>query len=238
MTVVTVLLALYNEAPTVEAAVDDIIREMDKLGVSYTVLVVNDGSTDWSPDLEKRLLAKKNLALRSFYPNEGKGAALSKAFGLIDSEFLVLTDADREYHAEDIPLILGPMRRNEADVVLGSRYGFGRRRPRQYLATYWVNKLINLWLFLLSGKYFQDILCGLYGMRTALVKNVTLNETRFSYTGEFFWRLFYKKPRWAQAPVSYTFRTYKGGKKIKWWETFTLLRALGYYKFKFLRSSA
>ena len=228
---VTVLLTVFNETRYLPGALDGIIEQMDKLGASYTVVVANDGSTDWSQEFEKSLLSKKNVSLRNFYPNEGKGATLSRVFPTLESDYLVLIDADQEYHASDIPRILGPLMTDTADCVLGSRYGFGRPRPRQYLATYCVNRLINLWAFALSGKYFHDILCGLYGMRTKLVSDVCLNEKRFSYTGELFWALVYKNIRWKEAPVSYTFRTYEGGKKIKWWETFTLLKALWKYRY-------
>lgn len=230
--VVTILITVYNESTLIERAVDEILLALTPKGIAHKILIVNDGSQDWSEELEKRLLLKPNVRVKNLYPNAGKGAALSAAFGEIDTEYVILTDADCEYHASDIPQVLEKLARNEADWVQGSRYDFGRSRPNQYLATYLVNRCINLWLFLLSGKYFHDILCGLYGLRTSFVRDVRLNEKRFSYTGEFVWRLLRQKARIAQVPVGYTFRTYQGGKKIKWWETFTLIRALLKYKFK------
>ena len=229
---VTVLLAVYNEAGLVEKTVDGIAKEMETLGLPYSVLIANDGSTDWSEDLERRLCSNKNVRVKNFHPNEGKGAALSKAFPLLETDLVVFTDADGEYHASDIPRVLKPLLDDKADCVIGSRYDFGRKRPGQYLATYLVNRAINLWLFVLSGRYFHDILCGLYAMRTGLLSDMRLREKRFSYTGEMCWRLLRKNVRWAQVPVDYTFRTYQSGKKIKWWETFTLLCAMWKYKFQ------
>jgi glycosyltransferase involved in cell wall biosynthesis len=225
-------MTVYNEASLIEGAVDDCVVQMEKLGLPYQVLIANDGSSDWTPELQNRLLLRKNVTVKNFYPNEGKGATLSKVFSLITTDLLVLTDADQEYHGSDIPAVLRPLLEDRADWVQGSRYDFGRGRPEQYLATYLVNRCINGWLFLLSGRYFRDCLCGLYAMKASLIRQVRLKEKRFSYTGELVWTLLRKKARIAQVPVSYTFRTYGSGKKIKWYETFTLIRALLYYKFR------
>ncbi|MDX1387923.1 MAG: glycosyltransferase family 2 protein [Acidobacteriota bacterium] len=230
-TPVTVVIPVYDEAEHIERVVGDVARALSRSGRPHAVLILNDGSGDWSPELERRLESNGAVRVRSFYPNEGKGAVLNRAFRLVDTELAVVIDADGEYDAGDIEAVVRPLQKDEADWVMGSRYGFGRRRPRQYRLTYFANWVINKWFFLLSGLKFQDLLTGLYGFRTEFVADLKLHEKRFSYTAELVWKLLrHRDIRWREVPISYHFRTYAEGKKIKWWETGTILLALWRYK--------
>ena len=198
----------------------------------YRILVLNDGSNDWSADLERRLLAHESVLVESLYPNQGKGAVLNKAFPMLDTDFAVVIDADGEYAAPEIDRVLRPLANGRADWVMGARCGFDRPRPRQYLATYLVNRLINTWFFLLSGLRFKDLLTGLYAFRAELVSDVELRDKRFSYSAELVWKLLRTRGlRWSEVPITYRFRSYAEGKKIRWWETGTLLLALVRYRF-------
>jgi len=227
----TVIVPVYNEAPRVEAAVADIVESLEQLRLPYRTRILNDGSTDWSEELERRLRSRGQVEIRSSYPNRGKGAVLRDALRDLDTEFAVVIDGDGEYPAEDIARIVGPLQSGEADWVLGSRYGFGRDRPPQYLATYLVNRIIGHWFYALSRMRLRDPLTGLYGFRCALTADLELHEKRFSYTPELIWKLL-RKPgvRWLEVPVGYRFRGYAEGKKIRWWETLTILLAFWRYR--------
>lgn len=227
----TIVVPVYNEAERIEAVVAEIVDELGASGRPFSVLILNDGSTDWSEALESRLLSLGPVVLHSHHTNEGKGAVLGRAFPGIDTALGVVIDADGEYLPRDIPALLAPLERGEADWVLGSRYGFGRPRPRQYWATYRVNRLVNLSFALLSGQRTQDLLTGLYAFRTALVRDVRLRERRFSYTAELMWKLRHRGVRLTEVPVGYRFRSYAEGKKIRWWETGTILLAMLRYRF-------
>ncbi|MDD3604956.1 MAG: glycosyltransferase family 2 protein [Kiritimatiellae bacterium] len=230
---VTVLIPVYNEAPRIEGLLDGVLKTMPGLKVSWKVIIINDGSTDWSAPLERSLTAHENIAIRSMSPNRGKGAVLNDMFGEIESALTVVIDGDGEYPPSDIPAVLQPLLNNEADWVLGSRFGFGRERPPQYMLTYLANRLINLAFRLMSGLRFHDILSGLYAYRSELTRSVHLDSRRFSFTPELIWRVQrMHRPRWKEVPADYHFRTYGEGKKIRWWETFTILCSICKYRFK------
>ena len=228
---VTVVIPVFNEADSIERVVEDVMAELDESGASFDLLILNDGSTDWTAELERRLTVHRAVRLRSFTENQGKGAVLNRAFPMLRSRWAVVIDADGEYLASDIPRVLSPLRAGQADWVSGSRYGFGRPRPRQYLSTYLINRLINRWFLLLSAVRFRDVLSGLYAFRSDLVEGVTLREKRFSYTAELLSRLA-RTPgiRFVEVPIDYRFRTYAEGKKIRWWETATILWAMVRYR--------
>jgi len=228
---VTVVVPIYDEAPTLENVVDRCLRATKALELSSRVLLLDDGSADWPDDLEARLCGRDRVDLCRFHPNAGKGAVLNRAFPALRSKYTVVIDADGEYAPEEIDRLLLPLHAGTADWVMGSRYGFARTRPRQYLATYWVNRAIGRWFRILSGLRFQDLLTGLYAFRTSCVDQIELEERRFSYTAELMWRVLRRGDvRWCEVPVSYRFRGYGEGKKIRWWETLTILRAIWRYR--------
>jgi len=74
--------------------------------------------------------------------------------------------------------------------------------------------------------------CGLGRVRDDLMRLIVrLREKRFSYTAELMWKLRQRGVRLTEVPVSYRFRSYAEGKKIRWWETGTILLAMLRYRF-------
>jgi glycosyltransferase involved in cell wall biosynthesis len=232
---ITVVVPVYDEARTLEGVVRGTLDVLETLALPHQVLILDDGSTDGSTAAAERLVASapERVQAIAFAQNRGKGALLDEAFRRISTELAVVVDADGEYAATDLPAVLAPLFRGSADWVLGSRYGFGRERPAQYRATWAVNRAVNAWFAALSGLELNDLLTGLYAFRTELVADLRLIERRFAYTPELMWRVLRSgRARIVEVPVSYRFRDYAAGKKIRWWETGTILAATLRYKYR------
>ena len=232
---VTAVVPVYDEERTLDVVVHSTLAELGRLGLPHEVLILDDGSTDGSPAVAARLAARSPERVRAlgFPENRGKGALLDEAFRRIETELAVVVDADDEYAASDLPAVLEPLVAGRAEWVLGSRYGFGRPRPVQYRATWVVNRTVNAWFAALSGVRLNDLLTGLYAFRTEIVRDLRLVERRFAYTPELMWKVLRRgPPRIVEVPVSYRFRDYAAGKKIRWWETGTILAATVRYKFR------
>jgi glycosyltransferase involved in cell wall biosynthesis len=222
---------VYNEAGLIEDVIKRIGRCLDSSPSPYRVLVLNDGSTDWTEELERRLLRAGPVEVNSYCPNRGKGAMIDELLTRLETGLAVVIDADGEYPPEEIPRVLLPLQRGEADWVLGSRYGFGRRRPGQYRSTYLVNRMVSGMFGALAGVVVHDLLTGLYAFRAELVSGLRLRERRFAYTPELMWKVLRgRAARLREVPVEYRFRDYAQGKKIKWWETATILAAILRYR--------
>ncbi len=108
-------LPAYNE----EKNIAKIIVKLQK--VADKIIVCNDGSTDLTGDI-----AEKMGALVINHPkNLGYGAAIRSIFFKareLDADILVTFDADGQHRVEDIQTVLEPIIKNEADVVIGSRF--------------------------------------------------------------------------------------------------------------------
>lgn len=227
----TIVIPVYNEAGLLEPVVERCLAAAASLPLSWHLCIVDDGSDDWNDEFAQRWEADDRVTVIRFSPNAGKGAVLNRLFPLLASDYTVVIDADGEYAPEEIERLLLPLHRGEADWVLGSRYGFERPRPPQYWATYLANQLLAGWFNALSRIGLRDPLTGLYAFRSSQVREMQLREGRFAYTAELLWRAHLSgETRWKEVPVSYRFRTYEQGKKIRWWELGTLMSAFWRYR--------
>lgn len=92
------------------------------------VIVVDDGSTDRTGEIAK--LAGAQVLVHP--ANQGKGAALKTGFKAVtDSDIIITIDSDGQHSPSQIPQLLDPIIKGEADVVNGSRYlkGNGKETP-------------------------------------------------------------------------------------------------------------
>jgi glycosyltransferase involved in cell wall biosynthesis len=105
----------YNEEKTIAKVVVRAMKHVDK------VVVVDDGSTDDTAAIAEHLGAH----LVRHEGNRGYGAAIQSCFSFardINSDALVILDADGQHNGDDIPRMLAPIRAGDADIVVGSRF--------------------------------------------------------------------------------------------------------------------
>ena len=86
------------------------------------VIVVDDGSSDRTAHVAEMAGAR----VIRHHKNRGKGAALKTGFEAADADIVVTLDADGQHNPAEIPKLVEPILRGEADVVNGSRYLHGR----------------------------------------------------------------------------------------------------------------
>jgi len=116
---VTVVVPSYNEADRI----GDTVRELAR---TYSVLVVDDGSTDDTASEAKRAGATVIQQSR----NMGYIAALKRGFREASSDIIVTFDADGEHRPSDIPRLVQPIKDDELDLVLGARATIPRPSER------------------------------------------------------------------------------------------------------------
>jgi|SRR3989344_5767413 len=118
---VAITMPAYNEEPTLAAVLQGIKTEMSATKHDYFLVVVDDGSTDKTVQIAKELGAlvvshPYNYGLAEAFRTEIKTCLAHKA------DIIIHTDADGQYPAEDIPLLLTEIESGGADLVLGSRF--------------------------------------------------------------------------------------------------------------------
>jgi dolichol-phosphate mannosyltransferase len=116
----TVVIPAYNEAPNVEPCYRELVEVLDAHGQPYEVLFVDDGSTDGTREILRRL-AKADARVRvlRFRKNAGQTAALHAGFRAARGAVVVTMDADLQNDPHDIPKLLAAL--PGQDAVCGWR---------------------------------------------------------------------------------------------------------------------
>ena len=170
----SVVIPVYNEAECLEPLWTELREVLDALGRSYEVIFVNDGSTDGSEAIIKRL-ASRNDAVRaavryvSFESNCGQTAAFDAGFKAARGEVVVTMDADLQNDPHDIPALLELI--GECDVVVGWRHnrrdGAFKRFQARFARRYRQKRL---------GDRFHDVGCSLKAYKRRCLDGLRLYE--------------------------------------------------------------
>jgi len=162
---VVVTLAAYNEARNITPVIERI------LAMGHKVIVVDDGSTDGTADIARRL-----GAIVSRHPvNMGQGVAVLTGLKLAlldpDSDVVIEMDADGQHRPEEIDLFLERMDTMGADVVVGSRV-LGAHQvnasPVRRLFLPYVTRVVNM----LSGYSITDSMCGFRAFKVSALHSI------------------------------------------------------------------
>ena len=118
---VSIVIPVYNEEENVPILASALVDVMEKTGYSYEVIFVDDGSTDGSRLILKKLCSENpNFKTIRFKRNSGQTAAMDAGFKAANGKFVVSMDADLQNDPKDIPLLLEGLK--SYDVVCGWRY--------------------------------------------------------------------------------------------------------------------
>src|SRR5262249_33730986 len=140
------------------------------------LIVVDDGSTDGTTDILKRLQAELGFTLRH-QQNAGKGAALRRAFEAVTGDLVVIQDADLEYSPEEFPSLVELIVQGHADVVFGSRF-LGRHRV--FMFTHYLgNRIVTLATNVLYNTMLTDMETCYKVMRVDVLRSMTLESNGF-----------------------------------------------------------
>lgn len=217
MRLLSILIPVYNELPTVEELLDRVRSAELPEGLERELVVVDDGSTDGTVELLERLAASHGAGTKFIrHPeNRGKGAAVRTALAAAEGDILLIQDADLEYHPRDYPSLLAPILDGEADVVYGSRFHGGPQRVL-FFWHYLGNRALTLLSNLLTDLNLSDMETCYKVMRREAVEGMKLSSNRFGIEPELTAKLAKRKLRIYEVPIAYYGRTYAEGKKIGW----------------------
>jgi dolichol-phosphate hexosyltransferase len=207
----TILMPVFNERATVEAAI------ADALGAALPVtgrqlVIVDDGSTDGTRELLASREWGENVELVMHPRNLGKGAAIQTALQHAEGTFAAILDADLEYAAADLGQLLEPLLSNQASVVFGSR-----AFTSQSSFSFWYvmgNKGVTLATNVIYNCWISDVMTCHKVMRTDLFRSLRLRERGFAIEPEIAARVLRSGERIYEVPVSYRARSRAEGKKL------------------------
>jgi glycosyltransferase involved in cell wall biosynthesis len=191
-------------------------------------VIVDDASTDGTAAILERMASPEVRIFRQDV-NQGKGAAVARALTEATGDICIIQDADLEYDPRDFPVMIEPIVEKGADAVYGSRF-LGSHRV--FLYWHYMANLSLTWLTnVLYDTTLTDMETGYKAVRTEVLRAMDLKSRTFDIEPEITAKLFKKRLKVFEVPISYNGRSYAEGKKIRLKDAFIALWAIVKFRF-------
>jgi glycosyltransferase involved in cell wall biosynthesis len=225
---VSIIIAVYNEAPTVAALLDRVWKQ-SLPDAAKEIIIVESNSTDGSRELVEAFVArhadKPSPRIQVIYqdrPN-GKGHAIRQGFAAATGDIVLIQDADLEYDTADYPDLLIPIIEGRTAFVLGSRHmGPDGWKIRKFahggLRPAFMNFggiLFHAFFNALFGVHLTDPTSMYKVFRSDCLDGLEFSCNRFDFDYELLGKLIRAGFIPLEIPVSYKSRGFAEGKKIR-----------------------
>jgi SAM-dependent methyltransferase len=216
----SVIVPVYNEAPTVRRLLDAVLaKRLPTLDIE--VVVVESQSTDGSREvvLEYRDHPRVTVVLEE--RPRGKGHAVRAGLAQAHGDFVLIQDADLEYDLEDYDALLEPLINGRHAFVLGSRHGGNAMKMRQF-----ADQRVLAFILNLGHRFFTTLVNVLFRLRLKdpftmfkvfrrdCLFGLEFTCNRFDFDYELLIKLVRKGYRPIEIPVNYRSRSFNEGKKV------------------------
>ncbi|MFH1439616.1 MAG: glycosyltransferase family 2 protein [Candidatus Woesearchaeota archaeon] len=138
---ISIVLPIYNEEKSIYKTISELKEALRKSRINYEIIAVNDGSTDNSPSILKKI---KGIKVIEHPYNKGYGASLKSGIKKSKNGWILTTDVDGTYPLSDIPRLIKGI--GSYDMVVGARIGEHvkipiLRKPAKYILGRFANYL-------------------------------------------------------------------------------------------------
>jgi len=166
---VSIVTPLFNEEESIEELYAQIAAVMEKMGKSFEVIFVDDGSTDRSFSILEGMHKKdRRVKVIRFRRNFGKSAALSVGFKEARGEYVITMDADLQDDPAEIPGLIDALG-DSYDLVSG-----WKRKRRDPISKTIPSRFFNFVTAQMTGIPIHDFNCGLKAYRREVVKEISV----------------------------------------------------------------
>ncbi len=166
----SVVIPIYNEQENIERLYRDLKQVLERLGKSYEIVAVDDGSTDGSFEVLRELHRGDDLLkVVRLRRNFGQAAAFAAGFDSAVGEIIVSMDADLQFDPADISKLLDKISEGY-DIVSGWRADRQETFMTRRLPSMAANWLISR----ITGVALHDYGCSLKAYRSEVIRNVRL----------------------------------------------------------------
>lgn len=181
----SIVLPVYNEAKNLEKSLIKIEEFVRPLKYRYEIIVAEDGSTDGTYEIAKKISREKHrIKVLHSINRLGKGLSLRKAFSAASGEKIVFMDIDLSTDLKHLLELVSSL--EHYDIVIGSRWASGsivRSKIHRRFFSFFFNLLTN---FLFFTK-IRDHQCGFKGFRKEVWRRLSreTEERGFLFDTEF-----------------------------------------------------
>ena len=227
---ITIIIPVFNEIKTIKKLLNKIFN----LKIKKQIIVVDDGSSDGTLNILKKNKKKINkLILHK--KNLGKGAAIISAKKHIQGKYVAIQDGDLEYNPNDLVKIYNYLKKNNLDIVYGSRVlkksKFQNTKNFTHFIRIWGNIFLTFVSNIINSQNLTDAHTCYKVFKSSIFKKIKLKEKGFAFCPEVTTKISNKKYKIVELSISYNGRTYEEGKKISSLDGLEALYCLIKYRF-------
>ena len=202
-----VVIPAYNEESTIKEVINDVLYFAD------AVIVVDDGSTDRTFDIAEGI---EDVYVLKHIINRGYGAATKTGLDyalLMGFDITITFDADGQHHASDIPDLIEPIEKDEADVVLGTRFHKNALKIPGFRK--WSIKLAIFFTRIMSGLKVSDTHNGLKAFSRRALRKIDIRQRGMSAASEILDEIARHKLLFKEVPVVVEYTKYSKEKNSR-----------------------
>jgi len=168
---ISVFFPAYNDGGTIASMVLTALMTVRELADDYEIIVVNDGSADYTPQiLDELARVHKEVRVIHHEQNKGYGGALRTGFSSATKELIFYTDGDAQYDARELK-VLYPVLAEGIDMVNG--YKISRSDPWYRTV---IGRIYHWTVKLAFGLHLRDVDCDFRLMRRSIFDRVHLRS--------------------------------------------------------------
>jgi len=168
---ISVFFPAYNDGGTIASMVISALLTLRELTDDFEVIVVNDGSQDYTPQvLDELARVYDQVRIIHHQQNRGYGGALRTGFASATKELVFYTDGDAQYDARELKALY-PALGEGVDVVNG--YKISRSDPWYRMV---IGRIYHWTVKLAFGLKLSDVDCDFRLMRRAIFDRVQLHS--------------------------------------------------------------
>ena len=195
---VSVVIPSLNEAGTIGKCIEKIKAVFKRYKIDGEIIVA-DNSDDETPKIAMALGAKVVTP-----DKKGYGYAYIYGFKHARGKFIVMGDADNTYDFSEMPRLLEPLMKDEADLVIGSRFK-GEIKPgaMPWLHRYVGNPILTGFLNLFFKVGVSDAHCGFRAIRRDALEKIKLRSHGMEFASEMLMEAIRRRLRIKEVPITY-----------------------------------
>jgi len=198
----SVFFPVYNEEANLEVLIKQALRIVPTLAHQYELLIINDGSTDASLSIAKKLQSEDaHIKIYSHQSNKGYGEVLKTGIKKSQYEWIFWTDSDLQFDLAELANFVEAS--TQYDAIIGYRKKRAEGLKRRLNAN-----LFKIYIDLLFRIHVKDIDCAFKLFKADLLKNLKLNSGSAFTSAEILYRLKKKGVKFKEIAVTHYPRLY------------------------------